>query len=105
MKLEESIALSVGQEGSLSTSDGDVALESADIPTGVKVGDIVEVRMKLKGNGRDMDAKPFFRRVDKAYANSTSAVSAVLSYFGCVNRDNETRRREVLNPSSSISLG
>ena len=96
MKLETSIALSVGQEGWLGTSDWDVVFENADIPSGVKVGDIVEIRVKVKGDGRDVHARPLFRRVDKAYANSTSAVSAVLSSFGCVNRDNETRRRAVL---------
>ena len=70
--------------------------DKVDIPAGGCVGDVVEVRMKIRSNGKDLDSKPLLERVDKVHANSTSAVLAVLSSFGCVSRDDETRRREVL---------
>jgi len=96
MKLEKSIELLVGSGGSLRTSDGDEVFDYVEVPRGIGEGDIAEVRFKLCTNGRDVASKPVFRRTDKATANSTSAVMAVLSSFGSVRRDNETRRREVL---------
>lgn len=96
MKLEKSIELLVGQNNGLYTSDGDVVFSDAGIPTGVHQGDIVEVRLKLCSNGKDVTSKPIFKRVDKVKANGTSAVMAVLSSFSSVRRDDETRRREVL---------
>jgi hypothetical protein len=96
MKAEKSVELSVRKDGSLHTSDGDAVFERMALPVGVAEGDVVEARLKLCSNGKEAMVKPLFRRVDKASANSTSAVSAVLSSFGCVKRDDETRRREVL---------
>ena len=81
MKLEKSIELLVGYGGSLSTSDGDVVFHGTDIPVGAVEGDIGEVRTKMRNNGKDVDAKPLFRRVDKATANSSTAVLSVLSSF------------------------
>lgn len=96
MKLEKSIELRVGHDSCLYTSDGDAVFSEVDVPPGVEEGDVVEVRLKLSPNGKDVMTKPIFTRVDKASANGTSAVMAVLSSFSSVKRDNETRRREVL---------
>ncbi|RMZ68715.1 hypothetical protein GMOD_00002527 [Pyrenophora seminiperda CCB06] len=78
----------------LYTSDGDKVFSNIEIPWGIKEDDIVEVRLRLLRNGRDVDCRPVFTRVDKAFANSTSAVMSVLSSIASVKRDNETRRRE-----------
>lgn len=102
MKLEKSIELTVTRDGALCTSDGDEVFENVSIPEGTKEGDIMEVRFKLCPGGKDVMAKPIFKRVDKASANSTSAVMAVLSSFGSVRRDDETRRREVLMWCESV---
>ena len=96
MKLEKFVELVVEEDDSLATSDGDVVFGSLEILYGIKAGDIVETRMKLSRNGRDVILKPLFRRVNKISLNSTSAVLLILSLFGCVKRDDEARRREVV---------
>lgn len=96
MKQERSIELLLRQEGTLATSDGDVVIEKAPLPPGLEPGCIVEVRFKLNKDGRSISSSPLFQRVDKVTANSTSAVRSVLASFSSVQRDNETRRRNVL---------
>ena len=96
MKMEKSVELRVENDETLCTSDGDVVFEGVALPIGVERGEIVEARFKLCDDGKEVMMKPLFRRVDKTSANSTSAVTAVLSSFGCVKRDDEARRREVL---------
>lgn len=96
MKVERSVELEVTENAALVTSDGDTVFSNIHIPKGILVGHIVEVRLRLRDQGRGVAARPVFRRVDKTAANSTSAVSAVLSSFSGVVKDNESKRREVL---------
>lgn len=95
MKQERSVELLVREGGELVTSDGDTVIETAQLPTGVEPGNVVEIRFKLNRDGKTITSKPLFRRTDKISANSTSAVFGVLESFSCVSRSDETRRRNV----------
>lgn len=96
IKSIKSIELELLEDMSLATSDGDVVVKGVDVPRGTVKGDILEVRFKLNRDGSSIRALPLFKRTDKLKANSTSAVSAVLSSFSTVKKDDETRRRGAL---------
>ena len=95
MKQERSIELAVGQSGRLLTFDGDVVIESAPLPSGAQLGDVLEVRFRLARDGKSILSAPLFKRTDKSNPNTTSAVCSVLESFSMVSRSDETRRRNV----------
>lgn len=104
MKKEKSVELEVSKSMELVTSEGDKVLEGLELPSHTVPGDIVEVRMKLCGDGKGISVSSVFKRTDKTSANSSAAVSAILSSFNSVRRDDETRRREVLMWCDSLRL-
>lgn len=96
LKGEKAIELSMMEDGSLCTSDGDTVVRRYPQSETLRPWNVVELKFTLAADGRTIDSQAAFRRVDKRVPNGTGAVMGVLGSCGTVRRDDEARRRAVL---------